>query len=274
MRSASELGYMPSTLTLVRIFESMPTESFQQVSRTQLFLAADARFKDIVREGADPDALTLRGIILAKNGDAKRALAAFRRATEAWETNQKRGSASVAGQVGGDKDSGKETRGSEAVPGHIADRPSDDSGAEVAAGQQEYVLPAPREPRWEWEVSCILGQADILRDRGTFGEAEGLYRVAALELDHPRAFFQLAMMMGGPRDSPERSTYLLKAATSGESEACRELGRLEKMAAAGKDLSNKERAERDMISKEWFHLANGEGLVAIKAGAIDRSVED
>lgn len=244
LRSASELGFTPSTLTLVRIFQSMPAESLKRALKSELFIAANARFKDIVKEAADPDALTLQGIILAKNRDTKRAVAAFRRATEAWETNQKSGSANVAAKF------------------------RDASGAAVAAGQQEYVLPAPREPRWEWEVSCVLGLADILRGQGAGADAAELYRVAALELDHPRAFFQVAKMMGGPRDTPERRTYLLKAAISGEREACRELGQLEQMAAARKDLTNKDRAERDVISKEWLRLADGHGLSAIKNEAI------
>lgn len=250
LRSASELGFTPSTLTIVRIFQSMPEEAFQEASKRQLFLAADARFKDMIAEGVDPDALTLQGIILAKKGDAKKALVAFRRAATAWEVNGKRESTDVA------------------------DRFRDASEAEVAAEQQqEYVLPAPRDPRWEWEVSCVLGQADILRRQGAVGEAEELYRVAALELDHPRAFLELAMVMGGPCDSPERRTYLLKAAISGEPEACRELGKLEKMATSQKALSRKERAERDLISKEWFRLVDGESLLTIKADAFGGSEE-
>lgn len=250
LRSASELGYTPSTLTLVRIFESMPPEAYQKASKTQLFLAADARFQALVREGTDPDALTLRGIVLAKAGDAKRALASFRRAVTAWNTSHNSTSAGVAGQAGYDQS------------------PDGVAAAALAAGQQEYVLPAPREPRWEWEVSCILGQADILRGQGSAEEAHGLLRIAALELDHPRAFLELAKLMPGPRDSPERRAYLLKAATSGEAEACRELGRLERAAAAQRGLSNKERAELDMISKEWFRLADGEGLREIEAEAV------
>lgn len=259
MRSASELGYTASTLTLVRVFRSMPAAAFEErASRSKLFVAADARFRDILKEGTDPDALTLQGIIYAKYGDAKRALAMFRRALQAWEaTNQGTGSAD-------DREVSKSgsARNAPAVLAAVSSQDmngsEDSSGGAVAAEDEECILPPPREPRWEWEVSCMLGQADALRDQGETKQAKQLYRMAALELDNARAFLQLARLMGGPRDSPTRRAYLLKAAISGELEACREMGELEKLVAAKHGLSERERTEHNLLSKEWFRLATGE----------------
>ncbi|KAF3769872.1 hypothetical protein M406DRAFT_284346 [Cryphonectria parasitica EP155] len=242
LRSASEQGYSPSTLTLVRTFRSMPDRIFQErAAGTRLFQSADARFRELLRQGTDPDALTLQGIIEASHGDdLKRALAMFRRATEAyWKAHPP-----------------------SRPPATPSPPPPHDSSKGLV---KQFTLPAPREPLWEWEVSCVLGQADILRRQGEKRAAEELYRVAALELDNPRAFLELARLMSGPRDSPERRAYLLKAAISGEVEACREMGKLERLAAEDKALPERERADHVLMSKEWFRLGEGDYLAAVKA---------
>lgn len=264
LRSASELGYSPSTLTLVRIFRSMPPATFKQrAAHTKLFLSADARFKEILQRGTDPDALTLQGIIDAKHGGTEKALAMFRRATRAWEKANP-GSHGVDGQTES-KSPAPERRASTAGRPGVTDESNDRHGLGEATPDEEFTLPPPREPRWEWEVSCVLGQANALRDLGKRREAEELYRVAALELDNPRAFLELSKLMEGPRDSPRRRTYLLKAAISGEVEACREMAKLENLAATKKSLSEKERAEHKLMSMEWMRLADGEEMATVKA---------
>lgn len=270
MRSASELGYTPSTLTLVRIFRSMSRKTFEdKASKSKLYIAADARFRDIVKEGTDPDALTLQGSIYAEYGDERRALIMFKRAVQAWEKTNP-GAKSADGQEGSKSGfAGKAHEASAAATSpDIKRSENSDSGATVEE-EKEYVLPEPREPRWEWEVSCLLGQADALRNQGDIKHAEQLYRVAALELDNPRAFFQLASLMGGPRDSLMRRAYLLKAAVSGEPEACREMGELEKLAAAKQDVSERRRTEHSLLSKEWFRLAAGEELSSVRPNDAD-----
>lgn len=260
LRSASELGYTPSTVTLVRVFRTLPAENFERAAQSKLYTAANERFRDLVKEAADPDVLTLQGITFAKLGNGKRAMDMFERATKAWETAGHQASADSLGP------GAKGADAPAAVSPQVTKGVRDNNGARHTAEAGDYVLPEPREPRWAWELSCLLGQADILRSQGDARGAERLYRVAALELDNPRAFLELARLMEGPRDSPERRTYLLKAAVSGEPEACRELGKLETMAAAQNDLSDKERAELHMISKEWLRLADGAGSAVTKAG--------
>ncbi|KKY39274.1 putative nol1 nop2 sun family protein [Diaporthe ampelina] len=242
LRSASELGYDPSTLTLVRIFSSIPAAMQTKVTASKMFTDADARFQKILRKATDPDALTLQGMILAKQGPQSHdrlALDSFRRAEKAWEAEAQSSTPSPA--------SGRRSF-------------SIEEGADP-----DYVgLPEPREPRWEWEVTWALEQARILQKQKRTEEARDLYRVAALELDNPQGFWNLSCLMDGPRDSPERRTYLLKAAISGVQEACRELGVLEKMAAEREGLADKDRASREMMSQEWFRLADGEDLKSIQ----------
>jgi hypothetical protein len=242
LRSASELGYDPSTLTLVRLLSSVPLAMQSKATESKIFKDANARFQRLLRNGTDPDALTLQGIILTKQGTQshdKQALDSFRRAETVWETKARPSAASQANQ-----------RASFAV--------------QKGAGAEYLSLPEPREPRWEWEVTWALEQAKILQKQNRTTEARELYGVAALELDNAMGFWNLARLLGGPRDSPERRTYLLKAAISGVQEACRELGELEKMAADREGLSDKERADRKLMSQEWFRLAGGEDLKSVQ----------
>ncbi|KAJ4391616.1 hypothetical protein N0V93_005235 [Gnomoniopsis smithogilvyi] len=267
LRSASELGYTPSTLSLVRVFRSVPPHMFDRAANTVMYREANARFQEIVKAGTDPDALTLQGIIHAKSvekGSRLKALAAFSQATTAWQTRQ-RENGSVTKEIAAVVP-GKGTQASAATSDCVTN-----SDAVDAAADRRFTLPPPRQPRWEWEVSCILGQANILvQSRETTEEALKLFKVAALELDNPVGFLMLAKLMDGPRDSPERRVYLLKAAVSGDTEACQELGELEALAAARNDLSQKQRTEHKMLSKEWLRLADGEDLSAfIKANVGD-----
>lgn len=242
LRSASELGYDPSTLTLVRIFSSVPAAMQKKAAASKMFTDADARFQRLLKNGTDPDALTLQGMILAKQGTQghdRLALDSFRRAEKAWETKAQ---PSASQRASG----------------------SQSFSVEKAADPDYVSLPEPREPRWEWEVTWALEQAKILQKQKRTEEARDLYRVAALELDNPQGFWNLSCLMGGPQDSPERRTYLLKAAISGVQEACRELGVLEKMAAEREGLTDKDKADREMMSQEWFRLADGEDLKSIQ----------
>lgn len=241
LRSASELGYDPSTLTLVRIFSSVPEAMQKKAAASKMSKDADARFQRLLKKGTDPDALTLQGMILAKQGTQSHdrlALDAFRKAERAWEAKARSGAPS----------------------------PASSRSFHITEGTDpDYVsLPVPREPRWEWEVTWVLEQARILQKQNRTEEARNLYRVAALELDNPQGFWNLSSLLDGPRDSPERRTYLLKAAISGVQEACRELGVLEKMAAGREGLSEKDRADRMMMSQEWFRLADGEDLKSVQ----------
>ncbi|ROW14926.1 hypothetical protein VPNG_03310 [Cytospora leucostoma] len=273
LRSASELGYGPSTLTLMRVFTSMSGDAAAKASKSRIFTEADRRFQQIVSRGADPDALTLQGIILAKSGAkdrARRALESFEKAERAWEA-----SAAVSTSSSSSSSSSQDGSSGSGTKKPDPNTPEDEGASSF--DPQQIRLPPPREPRWEWETSCVLGRAGILERQGRPGEAAALYRVAALELDNPTGFWKLAQLAraagdgdGGRRDTPERRTYLLKAAISGVAEACRELGELEAIVAAGGrgGLSAREREEREKMSREWFRLADGEELKSIQDEAV------
>lgn len=205
---------------------------------------------DIVQSNRNPDALTLQGMMYVKEGNQTKAWDAFQRATAAWE------------------------KANAAHESENADDGKDSQDASAGDDTSEFILPAPREPRWEWEVSCVLGQADILYGLGKVNEATSLYRVAALELDNPRAFMTLARLLEGPPDSSERRTYLLKAAISGDEEACRQLSDLEKTAATRPGISKKMKQEHDLLSQEWLRLAEGGMLSAINEADVGDAEAD
>ncbi|KAJ4420610.1 hypothetical protein N0V82_004278 [Gnomoniopsis sp. IMI 355080] len=259
LRSASELGYVPSTLSLVRTFRSMPPHMFDRAANSLMYREANARFQKVVQAGTDPDALTLQGLIHARSvdeGKDVKALAAFNQATLAWQKRQHE-----KGNLDEETEAVAPGKGIQAAV--ATSKSVSNSEAVDAPAGREFVLPPPRKPRWDWEVSCVLEQAYILeRTQGTTAEALRLFRVAALELDNPFGFLMLAKLMDGPRNSPERRTYLLKAAISGVPEACREIGELEALDAARQDLSQNERAEHHKLSKEWFRLAEGEDMAS------------
>lgn len=254
LRSASELGYGPSTLTLVRLFHSFPATVQKKAASSKMFIDADAHFQDLLRQGTDPDVLTLQGNFLAKAGVESKdsqALDMFRRAEKAWEVKNPESSEQ------GDH------RSQAGAPSHAS---ASQSFNNIKEGTEpDYVtLPEPRDPRWDWEVTWALGQAKILQRQNRIKEARDLYRIAALELDNSHGFWNLSCLVEGPQDSPERRTYLLKAAISGVQEACRELGLLEKMAAEDETLPQEARADREKMSQEWLRLADGEDLKLVQ----------
>lgn len=230
LRAASELGYAPSTLTLFRMMMHWRKDpKYEKALASSKFRSVQARFDILVKGGRDPDALTLQGLRLMEEGDHDRALDCFRRATKAWKSDP----------------------GKSAPPSAARPRPQVEF-----AEDGEVVLPTPQQPRWDWEASCVLGEADILKARGKPKEARELYRVAALELDSARGFLELANLMDGPRDGPERRKYLLKAAVSGQSAAFRELGVVEEMRAQHEGITERESTHRSLVSKEWYDLAD------------------
>lgn len=236
LRSASELGYAPSTLTLVRIFQGERNRPhFSRILETTTYRSAEARFKALVDAGQDPNALSLQGIIFMGDKEHDRAVTYFQKARKAWASSQDPSAQSLA-----------------TSPELRVDFSEDG----------DSIFPSPREPRWEWEVSCLLGEADIRAERGQLQQAEQLYREAALGLDNPYAFTRLATLTQGP----ERQAYLLKAAVSGDVDACRELAAVEELNAQ-ESATEREKEFRLQMSQEWLRLANGEELQTVGSNA-------
>ncbi|KAJ9137256.1 hypothetical protein NKR23_g9224 [Pleurostoma richardsiae] len=217
LSSASELGHAPSTVTLA----SFAARS-AQAPESLLFRRAQARLDDLVRDcrrGPGPDALTLRGMILAARGQDAAALRAFADA---------------------------ERQAVESAEG--------DAVAEGSGGAEDDVLrkEGPRPKRWQWEASCMLGRARVLLRMGRRAEAEAALRTAAAELDSPEGCLELARVL--PAESPEREAYLAKAAVSGLAEASAELAKMEE--AKAQEVGAEERAEHERWAEEWRLLAS------------------
>lgn len=233
LRSASELGYAPSTVTLVRFLHAMRRRpGYDKIQQSILFRSAHASFDRVLKTREDPNAFSLQGSIRLEEGHGDHALRFFREAKKVWAERP-------------------DTKSAPPLPTTAVPQVQVSTDGEV-------VFPTPRAPKWEWEVVSVLGEADIHKVRGQLQKARNLYRVAALELDHPRGFLELARLTNGPRDAVLRRAYLLKAAVSGSVEACRELGGVEETRAQEKGITEREKETRLLMSKEWIRLANGE----------------
>jgi tetratricopeptide (TPR) repeat protein len=105
------------------------------------------------------------------------------------------------------------------------------------------------------EALCIMGLIHL--KRGNRAAAESAFKKAALDLDEPLAYFNLAQLQ--ENSSETQKVYLLKAASSGMLEACHKLGMLElkKIAEAGKKPKS---LEDYGMAREWLQVAATDGF--------------
>lgn len=109
----------------------------------------------------------------------------------------------------------------------------------------------------------LLFRGELYARRGNTALAINDFRRAALELDHPAAYYQLARSQ---HDNDEaamaaKEVYLLKAAIAGFTVAYHDLGILLKDRARTSD-SKSSRAAADMaMAKEWLYLAASTNFV-------------
>ncbi|KAK4123078.1 hypothetical protein N657DRAFT_634288 [Parathielavia appendiculata] len=226
LSTASSLGYTPSTLTLMSSLLDQPPESFLRFR--QLLRDVESRFKRLLRTENNPDAFTLQGCLLLKDGgSALEALNYFNWAIKAAHRISP----------------------STAVPARDPSNPTNSSS---------------RQPRWTFEGSCHLNRGRILLEQGQADKALASFTVVALELDLADGYVELAKLL--PRDTPERETYLLKAAQAGNFEACRllALGLADK--AFDASLPSVDRVRAIMMATEWAQVdpdsSQREGVVA------------
>lgn len=227
--TASDLGSVPSTLLLIRLLNQSATQD--RLSKTPIFISALSRFGYIIRKKQDPDALTLQGLILAEEGNEEQALEFFNLAMQAGSPKPEQPTSEEVISAGGQT---------------LAPRYGE--GAEQDVPQQRV-----RPFRWSWEASCHLGRAKILLRQGRREDAAAALRTAALELDNPQGYFQLAKLL--PKDAPERDLYLQIAAVSGIPEACQLLGESVTRMAEQPDQSKDDVLEHVLWASEWFSLA-------------------
>lgn len=236
--TASDLGYAQSTLTIVRLATLAKPGS----TNSTMFRNAETRFKDLVRRGRDPDALTLQGVTVARAGDSELALRWLDEAVEA-------GRKTAAPALSPEPDSESPKRDSESA----TEDAKDDTPV-------DYASPAPTEARpfrWSWELTCHIERGRALLRLGRRAEAEAAFRTAAHELDSPKGYLELAKIL--PANAPERRAYLLRAAVSAEREACGLLGELEQEdAALAAEATRKADASlHSLMAEEWFRLDEG-----------------
>lgn len=186
LRTAAEFDYDPSVIAFVRFFQESLGEPSSRQARIFLQPITD-RFTKLVKEGRNPDALTLQALIELSKGKRDKALSHFNRAI-------------VAAASGNNIFAPALTKHD-----HLNSRmvgPSTDS---------------QREPRWCSEAECYYHLGVIQAHRGHLEAAEASFRVGALELDDARSYLELAKLL--PKESPEHRAHLIKAAISGNRDA-------------------------------------------------------
>jgi TPR repeat protein len=126
------------------------------------------------------------------------------------------------------------------------------------------------------EACAVLGQ--ILIRKGEREEAEKVLRKGALEFDNASSYFYLSNLQA--EGTEEKIMYLEKAAASGITEACHNLGvieldKLQKEIEERKSIG--EREEKEMkdygLAREWFRVAaeGGFGLSMLNLVTICRA---
>ncbi|TVY83872.1 hypothetical protein LSUE1_G001797, partial [Lachnellula suecica] len=118
---------------------------------------------------------------------------------------------------------------------------------------------------------ALVFEGRIHLKRGQKEAAESSFTKAALDLDHPNAYFHLSQLENP--GSPNERVYLLKAASSGIHEACHQLGllELENILEQKKKLTS---LEDYGMALEWYSLAaaNGSGLGMLSMASFCKKV--
>ena len=154
LMTASSLKYSPSTLSLIRMLAGYEGERFAR-NKAQ-FRDAITNFQNLLRTERTPDALTLQGLLLVREGRDLDALRCFNQAIQA--SAKENDSAS-------DKD------------------------------QPTTTIPAIRKPKWTYEPTLHQNRGLILLRQGRTEEATASFQIAALELDMPEAYLSLAKLL-------------------------------------------------------------------------------
>jgi len=225
LKTASDLDYIPSTISLMRLAMMISEEGPAYGKAKAHFQGNLDKFNDLVKEGGNPDALTVSGLIRLRGGNDKAALRLFDRAVQ------------VAGREG------------DAYVPAPSRRTTEDS-------QRSDDTPTPsRTPKWAFESVCHVERGKILLRMSDNAAAEAAFRTAAYELDSAEAFFQLGKSL--PANSPESVACLLKASVSGVREACTLLWMAETFKSHQGGVDKRGKAEHLRWAAEWHLLGRG-----------------
>ena len=212
--TASSLGYVPSTLSLMRMLAGVPKQAFSRAKPA--FRDVEAQFRRLVQTEKSPDAFTLQGLLLQQEGRADSSvLSYFDKAIVTAARN---------------------------TPPSAEEQPKPAKKATSTV----------RKPRWAYEGTCHQQRGLILLRKGRTEEALASFKVVALELDLAEGYAELAKLL--PRDAPGRETYLLKAAQAGNFEACRMLALELADRAADPALPKEDRIGAGNMAHEWAQI--------------------
>lgn len=117
---------------------------------------------------------------------------------------------------------------------------------------------APRDPSTDADVAeALVKQGLMCLRHGRKDEGQSYFQKAALELDNPFAYFQLALLM--PESSPVKQTYLLKAAASGVVEADFEIAKHFLAEVSNPNAALEQRKESQKLGEQWLQVAAYQG---------------
>lgn len=223
LHTSATAGLPQAVVSLMSILSDPSTGAPPQGDR---FAHLRRRFRELVREGKDADALTVEAWSMARRGQHGRAVDVLKRALA----------------IG--------TESNDAAPRRSGDGESrgvDETGAEQASARGK----APG-ARFGYQVLCYQTLHDCLRQLGRAEEARAVLEKSALECDDPAAYDALWRLT--PRDEPAWEGYALRAAVNGSADACSALAELEMQNStrAGQAMSE---AHHVKLSEEWRRLA-------------------
>ncbi|KAK1835211.1 hypothetical protein QBC39DRAFT_368545 [Podospora conica] len=225
LRTASDLDYAPSTMSLIRLVLRTTSVGPESSKYKTAMHGPLTKFRLLVQQGRNPDALTIDGALRLRRGDTGGALESFNRAIKV----------AAAGD-----------------PGAFAPTPTQEEL------KYDSVVPPPpvRKPAWAMESMCHLERGRLLLRKGNREAAEAAFRVAATELDMAAAYLELGKML--PTTSPEREKCLLRAVLTGKTEAIPLLSMFNKSHEAPHPaLASSDPEDDERWANEWRLLASG-----------------
>ena len=96
---------------------------------------------------------------------------------------------------------------------------------EAIAAFRKAVELGRRASEFEWAADCYVSLGRLLANQGQRREALAMFEKAALELDNPEGYYELAMVQGMDK-LDDQFRYLIKAAANGIPKAWREMSQL------------------------------------------------
>ncbi|KAJ3567035.1 hypothetical protein NPX13_g6914 [Xylaria arbuscula] len=251
LHTLSGLGYVPSTLTMVRMalvrdllgepqFEPA-MEEFERILERIGDGSSDTTYNGSEDDYA-ADACTLCAIIYERENTREADVKALRWFRRAYELGHQ-ATTSTTGQALSSSSS------------------SSSEGKEVPASTGKKTesknSTIPFDPRWQWKVSFALGVGRIRMRRGDLDKARDMFAMASSELDNADGYLAMADVLEkmGQADTDDYIEALEKAAISGKNEAARKLGIREWDRAAEEGLSKWEKRKRQVVAEEWMAVA-------------------